>query len=68
VYSTIAGISSLGTSRLGLSSALPPFPFGGAAFLAFGSAAAFFASASFLASSAFFSSSHFLSASASSFS
>ena len=64
----MAGISILGTSMFGLSSPLPPLPFGGGAFLAFGSAAAFLASASALASSAFFSSSHFLSASASNFS
>jgi|APCry1669189534_1035231.scaffolds.fasta_scaffold345681_1 hypothetical protein len=48
----------------GLSGSLPPFPFaGGAAFLAFGSAAFFFASSAYLSSSAFFSSSHFFKAS-----
>jgi len=43
----------------GLSASLP-LPFGGAAFLALGSAAAFLASSAAFASSAFFSSSHFL--------
>jgi hypothetical protein len=64
VNSKILGTSSFGTSIFGLSGSFPPFPFdGGAAFLAFGSAAFFFASSAYLSSSAFFSSSHFFKAS-----